>query len=44
MHPGVEPETVQAETGWKLRVRDDLQRTELPTKEELTVLRELTSR
>jgi glutaconate CoA-transferase subunit B len=41
VHPGVTPEDVRAETGWELRVRDDLRQTEPPTDEELTVLREL---
>jgi glutaconate CoA-transferase, subunit B len=44
VHPGVEVETVRAETQWELRVSDDLRLTEPPTPEELTALRELTSR
>ncbi|MBV8430195.1 MAG: hypothetical protein JO244_03470 [Solirubrobacterales bacterium] len=44
VHPGVEVEVVQAETQWPLRVSDDLERTEPPTTEELTTLRELVSR
>jgi glutaconate CoA-transferase, subunit B len=44
LHPEVDLETVRAETGWDLRVSDDLSRTEPPTAEELTALRELTSR
>jgi glutaconate CoA-transferase subunit B len=44
VHPGVDVEAVRAETEWDLRVSDDLRRTEPPTVEELTVLRELTSR
>jgi glutaconate CoA-transferase subunit B len=41
VHPGVTTDEVRAETGWELRVRDDLYETEPPTDEELTVLREL---
>jgi glutaconate CoA-transferase subunit B len=41
VHPGVTTDEVRAETGWELRVRDDLRQTEPPTDEELTVLREL---
>jgi glutaconate CoA-transferase subunit B len=41
VHPGVTTDEVRAETGWELRVRDDLHETEPPTDEELTVLREL---
>jgi glutaconate CoA-transferase subunit B len=44
VHPGVEVEALRAETEWDLEVSDDLERTEPPTAEELTVLRELTSR
>jgi glutaconate CoA-transferase, subunit B len=44
VHPGVDVEAVRAETEWELEVSDDLKRTEPPTVEELTVLRELTSR
>jgi glutaconate CoA-transferase subunit B len=44
VHPGVELDAVRAQTGWELRVSDDLQRTEPPTDEELSTLRELVSR
>jgi glutaconate CoA-transferase subunit B len=44
VHPAVDVEAVRAETEWDLRVSDDLKRTDPPTPEELTVLRELTSR
>ena len=44
VHPGVEVDAVRAETGWELRVSDELERTEPPTDEELGALRELVSR
>jgi glutaconate CoA-transferase, subunit B len=44
LHPGVEEDDVRAETQWDLRVSDDLGRTEPPTAEELSALRELVSR
>jgi glutaconate CoA-transferase, subunit B len=44
IHPGVEVDEVRAETEWDLRVSDDLKRSELPTDEELSALRELVSR
>jgi glutaconate CoA-transferase subunit B len=44
VHPGVDIEAARDETEWDLRVSDDLRRTDPPTVEELTVLRELTSR
>ena len=44
VHPGVQVETVLGETGWELRVGEDLKRTEPATEEELRVLRDLTSR
>jgi glutaconate CoA-transferase subunit B len=44
VHPGVEVEGVLDQTGWELSVRDDLEQTEPPADEELTVLRELVSR
>jgi glutaconate CoA-transferase subunit B len=44
VHPGVEVDAVRGETAWDLRVSDDLRRTDPPTAQELTVLRELTSR
>lgn len=39
LHPGVTVEEVRAETGWDLRVADDLGETDPPTDEELRVLR-----
>ena len=44
VHPGVEVDTVRAETQWDLRVSDDLERTAPPTDEELSTLRDLVSR
>ncbi len=44
VHPGVEVESVRAETGWELRVSDDLRRTDPPSEEELSALRELIAR
>lgn len=41
VHPGVTVEQVRAATGWDLAVTDNLDTTEPPTEEELTVLREL---
>jgi len=43
LHPGVELETALANTGWDLRVADDLARTAPPTDQELVALRELTT-
>ncbi len=43
-HAGVSVEEVQEETGWELRVSEELQRTDEPTDEELEALRELMSR
>ena len=40
LHPGVSLEEARAETGWELRVASPLGRTELPTADELRVLRE----
>ena len=40
-HPGVSVEQVRSETGWDLRVADDLAQTEPPSAEELRVLRRL---
>jgi glutaconate CoA-transferase subunit B len=40
LHPGVELEDVLANTGWKLRVADDLMRTPEPTERELRAIRE----
>jgi glutaconate CoA-transferase subunit B len=44
VHPGVSVEQVLEETGWDLRVADELLVTEPPTDEELSALRELLSR
>lgn len=44
LHPGVEVDQVRADTGWALRVSDDLERTEAPSEAELSALRELVSR
>jgi glutaconate CoA-transferase, subunit B len=43
LHPGVSLDQVRAETGWDLRVADDLAETEPPSDDELRVLRELKS-
>lgn len=39
--PNIDPEVVKIETGWELRVADDVRQIEPPTEEELTVLRRL---
>ena len=39
LHPGVDLERVRAETGWSLRVADQLATTAAPSSEELAVLR-----
>jgi glutaconate CoA-transferase, subunit B len=44
LHPGVDAESVRAETGWELRVAEPLAETAPPTDEELSALRELVSR
>src|SRR6201986_4195746 len=44
IHPGVEVDKVREETGWALKVADDLNVTEPPTDEELAKLRELLDR
>jgi glutaconate CoA-transferase, subunit B len=44
IHPGVEVDTVRQETGWELKVAEDLKTTEPPTDEELSALRELLDR
>jgi glutaconate CoA-transferase, subunit B len=41
VHPGVEVDAVRAETGWELRVADDLEVGRAPTAEELGALRAL---
>jgi glutaconate CoA-transferase, subunit B len=43
VHPGVTVDGVHAETGWDLRVADDLEETDPPSEEELRVLRGLKS-
>ena len=44
IHPGVEVDKVREETGWELKVADELKTTEPPTDEELSALRELLDR
>jgi glutaconate CoA-transferase subunit B len=44
VHPGVTVEQVRENTGWELRVADDLKTTEPPTEEELGALRDLVGR
>jgi glutaconate CoA-transferase, subunit B len=44
LHAGVTVDDVREATGWRLRVADELARTEPPSDKELTALRELTSR
>jgi len=44
IHPGVEVDKVRGETGWELKVADELKTTEPPTDEELSALRELLDR
>ncbi|HZQ68587.1 MAG TPA: CoA-transferase [Terriglobales bacterium] len=39
IHPGIELEHVLANTGWKLRVADDLSSTPIPSQEELRTIR-----
>ncbi len=41
LHPGVTVEDVLANTGWKLRVADNVSATPEPSAEELAVMREL---
>jgi glutaconate CoA-transferase subunit B len=41
VHPGVEVDDVRDATGWPLRVRDSIERTEPPTEQELSTLREM---
>ena len=43
-HPGVDVETVRAQTGWELRVAEAVEVTEPPTTEELVILRDLKER
>jgi glutaconate CoA-transferase subunit B len=44
VHPGVDVAEVKEQTGWDLKVSDDLQTTEPPTADELSALRELLDR
>jgi glutaconate CoA-transferase subunit B len=44
VHPGVEVEDVVGETGWELRVAEDLHETAPPTAEELAAVRALESK
>jgi glutaconate CoA-transferase subunit B len=41
VHPGVSEDQVREATGWPLSIADELEETELPSDEELRVLREL---
>jgi glutaconate CoA-transferase, subunit B len=43
VHPGVSVDQVRSETGWDLRVADELAETEPPSEEDLRILRELKS-
>ena len=44
LHPGVTREQVQAQCGWALRFAPEIEETPAPTREELTILRELHER
>ncbi|HTT28301.1 MAG TPA: CoA-transferase [Solirubrobacteraceae bacterium] len=44
IHPGGEVDKVREETGWELKVAEDLKTTDPPTDEELSALRELLDR
>ncbi len=44
VHEGVQRRQVSEQTGWELRVAQDLLVTSAPTDDELSALRELTSR
>ena len=44
VHPGVEPDHVRAQTGWELKVAEQLECSAPPSGEELAALRELVSR
>ncbi len=41
VHPGVDPEQARQNTGWPLRVSDDLESTKPPSDQELRLLRDL---
>jgi glutaconate CoA-transferase subunit B len=43
VHPAVGAEQVRGQTGWELRVADDLRTTDAPSSHELAALRELVS-
>lgn len=40
MHPGVTLDDIRANTGWEMKIADDLQETPAPTDEELRLIRE----
>jgi len=40
-HPGISVEEIKAETGWELKVADNIKQTEPPTEEELRIIRQL---
>jgi glutaconate CoA-transferase subunit B len=44
VHPGIDVDDVRAATGWQLQVADELETSEPPTIQELTVLRDLEQR
>jgi glutaconate CoA-transferase, subunit B len=44
VHPGVDPAHVREQTGWRLKVAEQLAHTEPPTPDELATLRELKAR
>lgn len=44
IHPGVEVDRVRTATQWELQVSDDVHRTEPPSEQELSTLRDLVSR
>jgi len=41
IHPGVTAETAREQTGWPLRISEDIEETEAPSDDELRELREL---
>src|SRR5579872_2680311 len=44
VHPGVERASIQAQTGWQIKIADNCGQTAEPTPEELSVLRDLKAR
>ena len=44
MHPGVERETIAANTGWQIQFAEDCAADEPPTADELAALRDLKAR